>query len=134
VKDTSTISDIDGLNGTKVVAQLGTTGADWAKANLVDTGRIAAADYSDYTDVAAAALTVQNGQKDAFVVDTPVAYGYANTATNHMKVGFVITTNENYGICIQKNQDDLRNAINKVINDMKADGSLAALLHKYNAA
>jgi ABC-type amino acid transport substrate-binding protein len=134
VKDTSTISNIDGLNGTKVVAQLGTTGADWAKANLVDTGRIAAGDYSDYTDVAAAALTVQNGQKDAFVVDTPVAYKYANTATNHMKVGFVIATNENYGICIQKNQDDLRNAINKVINDMKADGSLAALLHKYNAA
>jgi ABC-type amino acid transport substrate-binding protein len=46
----------------------------------------------------------------------------------------VVETNENYGICLQKNQDDFRNALNKVINDMKADGSLQALLHKYNAA
>ena len=134
MKDTTTVTNINGLNGTKIVAQLGTTGAEWAKTNLVDTGRVAANDYSDYTDVSAAALTIQNGQKDAFIVDTPVAYGYANTAANHMKVAFVITTNENYGICIQKNQIDFRNAINKVIADMKADGSLAALLHRYNAA
>jgi ABC-type amino acid transport substrate-binding protein len=132
VKDTSTITDINGLNHTAVIAQLGTTGSLWAKTNLVDSGR--GATLTDTTDVGAAATSVQNGQKDAFIVDTPVAYGYANTASNHMKVAFVIQTNENYGICIQKGQENFRNAVDKVISDMKADGSLQALLHKYNAA
>ncbi len=132
VKDDSTITNIDGLNGSAVIAQLGTTGSSWAKTNLVDSGR--GATVTDTTDVGAAATSVQNGQKTAFIVDTPVAYGYANTASNGMKVAFVVETNENYGICIQKGQDNFRNAINKVINDMKADGSLQALLHKYNAA
>jgi ABC-type amino acid transport substrate-binding protein len=132
VKDTSTIANLNDLNGTKVIAQLGTTGSDLAKKDLVDSGR--GVTLTDTTDVAGAATSVQNGQQDAFIVDTPVAYKYANTAANHLKVAFVIQTNENYGICIQKNQDDFRNAINKVINTMKSDGSLDALLHKYNAA
>ncbi len=132
VKDDSTIANINDLNGSSLIAQLGTTGSAWAEANLVGSGR--GATLVDTTDVGAAATSVQNGQKTAFIVDTPVAYSYANTASNHLKVAFVIETNENYGICIQKNQDDFRNAINKVINDMKADGSLQALLHKYNAA
>lgn len=132
VKATSTITDINGLNGTKIVAQLGTTGASWAKTNLVNTGRINSADYSDYVDVAAAAVAVQNGQKDAFVVDTPVANAYAADPNNNLKVAFIIETNENYGVCIQRNQTDFRNAINTVIDNMKADGSLQALILKYN--
>jgi polar amino acid transport system substrate-binding protein len=132
VKDSSSIMNIDGLNGTKVVAQLGTTGASWAVNNLVDTGRIKGSDYSDYVDVAAAAIAVQNGQKDAFVVDTPVANAYAADPANHLKVAFIIQTNENYGICIQQNQTAFRNAINSVIDTMKADGSLQALILKYS--
>jgi ABC-type amino acid transport substrate-binding protein len=131
VKDTSSITSMNDLNGTSVIAQLGTTGSLWAQTNLVDSGR--GASLTDITDVGAAVTSVQNGQKAAFIVDTPVAYAYANTASNHLKVAFVIATNENYGICIQKNQDDFRDALNKVINDMKADGSLQALLHKFNA-
>jgi ABC-type amino acid transport substrate-binding protein len=132
VKDTSTITNIDGLNGTKIVAQLGTTGASWAGTNLVNTGRVASTDYSDYVDVAAAAVAVQNGQKDAFIVDTPVANAYAADPNNHLKVGFVIQTNENYGICIPQNQNDFRIAVNHVIETMKADGSLQALILKYS--
>jgi ABC-type amino acid transport substrate-binding protein len=132
VKNSSTITNIDGLNNTKVVAQLGTTGAIWAKANLVDTGRISSSQYTDLADVAAAVQMVQNGQQNVFIVDTPVANRYsANTADFDLKVAFVIQTNENYGICIQQNQKDLRDAINKVINDMKANGSMEALLQKW---
>ncbi|MGD0818508.1 MAG: ABC transporter substrate-binding protein [Methanomassiliicoccales archaeon] len=132
VRESSMITDINGLNGTKVVAQLGTTGASWAVTNLVDTGRISSSSYSDYVDVAAAAVAVQNGQKDVFVVDTPVANAYAADPNNHLKVAFVIQTNENYGICIQKNQTDFRNALNTVVDTMKADGSLQATILKYN--
>jgi ABC-type amino acid transport substrate-binding protein len=134
IKNTSNIANINDLNGTKVVTQLGTTGSDWVTTNLVNTNRISASNHVDLTDVAAAATGVQDGHTyNAFVVDTPVAYRYANDPTTGLKVGFVIPTNEHYGICIQKGQDEFRNAVDKVINDMAADGSLHALLLKYNA-
>jgi polar amino acid transport system substrate-binding protein len=134
VKNTSAISSIDDLNGSKVVTQLGTTGSDWVTTNLVDTGRITSTNHVDLVDVAAAATGVQDGTTyKAFIVDTPVAYSYANDPTTGLKVGFVIPTNEHYGICIQQGQGDFRAAVDKVINDMAADGSLHALLLKYNA-
>ena len=131
VRDNSTITNIDGLNGTAVITQLGTTGSYWAQTNLVDPGRDVS--LTDIVDLNQAVTAVQNGQKAAFIVDSPVAYSYANTASNHLKVAFVIHTNERYGICIPQNQVGLRNALDKVIDDMKADGSLQTLLLKYNA-
>ena len=133
IKDSTNISNINDLNGTKVVTQLGTTGSDWVNTNLVSTGRITAADHTDQTDVAAAATSVQQGTEDAFVVDTPVAYGYANNPSTGLRVGFVIPTNEHYGICIQQNQNNFRDAVDNVISGMLADGSMNALLLKYNA-
>ena len=133
VRDSSSISNIDDLNGSKVIAQLGTTGSSWVATNLIYAGRISAADFSDYVNISAAALTVMNGQKDALVVDIPVANAYAADPANHLKVAFVVHTNENYGVCIPKNQTNFRSAIDNVINEMKADGSLYAILFKYNA-
>jgi ABC-type amino acid transport substrate-binding protein len=133
LKVTSNYTTWDSLNGTKVVTQLGTTGSDWVNTNLVDTGRITAADHVDLTDVAAAATGVQDGIYNAFVVDTPVAYGYAADATTGLNVAFVIPTNEHYGICIQQNQQNFRTAVDNVIQGMIDDGSMHALLVKYHA-
>jgi ABC-type amino acid transport substrate-binding protein len=132
-KTTSNYTTLNSLNGTKIVTQLGTTGSDWVNTNLVGTGRITAADHVDLTDVSAAATGVQNGIYNAFVVDTPVAYGYAANASTGLSVGFVIPTNEHYGICIQQNQANFRNAVDNVIQSMIDDGSLHALLLKYHA-
>jgi polar amino acid transport system substrate-binding protein len=132
-KSTSNYTTWDSLNGTKVVTQLGTTGSDWVNTNLVNTGRITAANHVDLTDVSAAATGVQSGIYNAFVVDTPVAYGYAADASTGLSVGFVIPTNEHYGICIQQDQQDFRNAVDKVIQGMINDGSMHALLLKYHA-
>ncbi len=132
-KSTSNYTTQDSLNGTKIVTQLGTTGSDWVNTNLVDTGKITASNHVDLTDVSAAATGVQDGIYNAFVVDTPVAYGYSANATTGLKVGFVIPTNEHYGICIQQNQPNFRNAVDNVIQSMIDDGSMHALLLKYNA-
>jgi ABC-type amino acid transport substrate-binding protein len=133
VKDSISIANIDGLNGTKVAAAQNTAGASWAVTNLVETERINEAYYSEYEGAAAGAIAVQTGQKDAFVIDAPEAYAYASVPANHLKVAFIIETNESYGICIQKNQLNFRNALNEVISGLKADGSLTGLLLKYKA-
>lgn len=131
VKETSTIHDIDGLNGTKVVVQLGTTGEYWAEDNLVTTGRISAGSLSHFSDVPAAITTVENGQNDAFIVDTPVADKYANDASYSLKVGYVILTYENYGIMMPNGEPELKAAIDKIITDLIADGTIAQILSKW---
>jgi|GEM_PF-564879 polar amino acid transport system substrate-binding protein len=132
-KSTSNYTNSSSLSGTKVVTQLGTTGSDWVNTNLVTPGIITAANHVDLTDVSAAATGVQDGIYNAFVVDTPVAYGYAADATTGLSVGFVIPTNEHYGICIQQNQQNFRTAVDNVIQGMIDDGSMHALLLKYHA-
>jgi ABC-type amino acid transport substrate-binding protein len=131
VRQSSTIDDIDSLNGTKVVVQASTTGQYWADDNLLDTGRIDASDYAMFGDVPAAALTVENGQNDAFIVDTPVAYGYANDTAFDLKVGFIIETNENYGIMIPQGEPELKAAINAILAEMIADGTLDEIINRW---
>jgi ABC-type amino acid transport substrate-binding protein len=131
VQESSTIHNIDGLNGTKVVAQLGTTGEGWAEENLVDTGRIAAGDLSHFSDVPAAVVTVNNGQNDAFIVDTPVANKYSNDASYNLKIGYTIITNENYGIMMPLNEPELKAAIDKIITDLLADGTIQSIINKW---
>lgn len=133
VHDSSSIANIDDLNGTTVGSQLGTTGSMWVTKNLVDTGRTSASNVNEYDTIIAAVVTVENQQKDVVVLDTPVANKFANDPSYHLKVGFTIPTDEHYGIVCPKNQTALLNAINEAIVDMKDDGSLAAIIAKWQA-
>jgi ABC-type amino acid transport substrate-binding protein len=111
VKESSSIHDIDSLNGTKVVVQTATTGQFWADDNLVDSGRIDASDLAYFGDVPAAAVTIENGQNDAFIVDTPVAFGYA--------------------IMIPQGEPELKAAINAILDEMVADGTLDEIINRW---
>ena len=128
VKESSTIHNIDGLNGTKVVAQTGTTGEYWAEDNLVKTGRISSGSFTTMADVPQAALTVENGQNDVFIVDTPVANKYANDPSMNLKVGYVIYTNENYGIMMPLDQPEFRAAVNGILTDMIDYGTIESIV------
>ena len=126
VHDDSTIANMDDLNGTKISAQLGTTGSFWIDENLAATS-------VDYDTIINAILVVENQQEDfkACVLDTPVANRYAADPNYHLKVAFVIPTNEQYGIAIQKGQTELVKAVDDAINAMKADGSLDSMLDNW---
>ncbi|OPX65838.1 MAG: cystine transporter subunit [Methanomassiliicoccales archaeon PtaB.Bin215] len=126
VHDSSTIASIDDLNGTKISAQLGTTGSFWITDNLDATGQ-------DYPDIVSAVQVVEN-QQDGFVaciLDTPVAERYAADTNYNLKIAFVIPTNEQYGIACPKGETELVKAIDDAINAMKADGSLDSTLDKW---
>jgi polar amino acid transport system substrate-binding protein len=131
VRESSSISNIDDLNGTKIITQLATTGMIWVNENLVDTGRIDESDHTTFQDVPAAVLTVENGQQDAFIVDTPVAWKYANDTNYNLKVGFVIMTLEEYGILIPENEPELKVAMDNAIAEMIADGTLNEIMLKW---
>jgi len=125
VQNSSDIATMDDLNGTDVVSQLGTTGSYWVDDNLDPNTHVTLA------DVPAAALGVENGLYDAFIVDTPVANKYATDDNYHLKVAFVIYTLESYGILIPENEPELKAAMDAAIADMIADGTLNTIMVKW---
>jgi len=125
VQNSSDIATLDDLNGTKIVTQTGTTGSWWVDDNLDPSEKV------DLADVPAAVLGVENGQYNAFVVDTPVANKYANDTNYDLKVAFVIYTLESYGILIPQNEPELKAAIDAAVAEMISDGTLDEILNKW---
>jgi len=125
VQNSSDIATLEDLNGTIIVTQTGTTGQWWVEENLSPEDQV------NLADVPAAVLGVENGQYDAFVVDTPVANKYSNDTNYDLKVAFVIYTLESYGILIPQNEPELKAAIDGAIADMIADGTLDEILNKW---
>jgi len=127
VSDDSTITNLTTLNGTKVVTQTGTTGQNWAD----NVTNLSPESNTPLQSVPDAAIGVNNGVYDAFIVDTPVANKYANDTNYDMKVAFVIYTLESYGILIPEDEPELKTAIDAAIADMIADGTLDEIMVKW---
>lgn len=125
VRDTSTIATLEDLNNSKLVTQTGTTGQWWVDENLSPLSN------TPLSDVPAAVLGVNNGQYDAFIVDTPVATKYANDTSYNLKVAFVIYTLESYGILLPQDEPELKAAVDAAIAEMISDGTLDEILNKW---
>ncbi|OPY34525.1 MAG: cystine transporter subunit [Methanomassiliicoccales archaeon PtaU1.Bin124] len=132
VKDGSSITSAEDLRNIVVAAQLGTTGAFWVQDNLVTKGNITSGQAVVYDFVDTAVLSVQNGQSSCCIIDTPVANGYATDTAYNLHVAFTIQTNEQYGIAMKSGETSLKAAVDAALTAMKNDGSLHAILEKYN--
>lgn len=131
VHDDSSIANIDDLNGTKISAQLGTTGSFWVQEELVDKGRILASDFAVYDTIINAVQVVQTKEKHAAILDTPVANKYAASTSYNLKVAFEIETNEQYGIACPKNSPELLAEINAALQQMIDTGTLTDVINKW---
>ena len=67
---------------------------------------------------------------DAVVCDSLVAVDYLASSNSVFKQAFADKTDEYFGVFVKKGNDDLLLEINKVIDDMKKDGSLKNLYIK----
>jgi polar amino acid transport system substrate-binding protein len=117
VKKGSDIQTVDDVKGRIVGAQLGTTGADFAK-NKTDAKSVRTYDLVDDAFNALGA-----GQVDAVINDCPVSR-YAEKAHPNLVVVRSIPTNELYGFAFPKGSDPLREAFNKALGEVKDDGTL----------
>ena len=132
VKSGSDINSIGDLDGKKIGCQMATTGAIWVDEHLVQTGNISAADFVQYNDIPSAIASLDQGTVDAVICDTPVARNYEKNEDYDFRVAIVITTNEEYGIEIAQGNLALKYAINDILAEMKEDGSLEAILVKWD--
>jgi ABC-type amino acid transport substrate-binding protein len=124
VKEGSDITSVEDVAGKRVGAQLGTTGAAYAKKNTeAETVRT-----YDLVDDAFNAL--QSGQVDAVITDFAT-----NQIAEEEKPGLrlvqTIPTGEVLGLGFKKDTDALREAVNKVLAEMKDDGTYTTLYKKW---
>lgn len=115
----------DSLKDLKFAVESGSAG----EAALADLG---ITDYTALQDQAAAMMEVAAGTADACVVDITMANAMTGEGTNYadLSAGIALSTEE-YGIAFRKDSD-LTAEVNKIMAELKADGTLAALAEKYN--
>ena len=124
VKRGSDIKTEADLAGKRVAAQLGTTGADYAKKE-VDAEAVRTYDLVDD-----AFKALQAGQVVAVIADFPVTK-YAERSKKDLVVVQTIETGEEYGLGFAKESTELRERVNKALQDMKDDGTYTRIYKKW---
>ncbi len=96
----SPIKGLDDLAGKTVGVQLGTTGADYVRANAPKSATI-----KEYEDLALLTAAVKSGQLDAGVNDNGVLFDYVKSNPD-TQVATEFDTGEQYGFAVAKDQND----------------------------
>lgn len=116
--------DTDSLKGLKFAVESGSAG----EAALDALG---ITDYIALQDQAGAMMEVAAGTSDACVVDITMANAMTGEGTNYADLAAGIAlSSEEYGIGFRKDSD-LTEEVNKIMDELIADGSLPALAEKY---
>jgi ABC-type amino acid transport substrate-binding protein len=124
VKKGSDIKTVDDVAGKVVGAQLGTTGAEYAK------NKTKASSVRTYDLIDDAFNALEAGQVEAVINDCPVSK-YAERAHKDLVVVQAIQTNEQYGFAFRKGSDSLRTAVNEQLAKLKDSGQLAKISDKW---
>jgi len=118
---------LEDFAGKKVGVQQGTTG-DFAVEVFAKIDRRA------YDDVGLAIEDLANGNLDAVVCDSVTAVNFAVTNENYSKKLKIIGepfTEEEYGIAVSKNNEELLAILNAALSQVFADGTHAKLVSKW---
>ena len=127
VKEDSDIASVDDLAGKKIGTQRGTTGYLYCSDDFGDENVVA------YDDGLTAVQMLNNGQVDCVVIDNAPAKEFvaANPGLKLLDTAYV---EEDYAIGVGKGNTELQDAINTALEELKADGTLQAIVDKYITA
>ena len=123
VKEDSDIASVDDLAGKKI----GTTGYLYCSDDFGDENVVA------YDNGLTAVQMLNNGQVDCVVIDNAPAKEFiaANPGLKLLDTAYV---EESYAIGVGKGNTELKDAINTALEELKADGTLQAIVDKYITA
>lgn len=123
--DNETIKTVEDLKGKRIGVQLGTTGD-------MEASKIEGAEVKRYEEITLAFQALANGDVDAVVNDTPTSADIikANPEIKAKLVGEPFT-NEFYGIAVNKGKPEIREALNKALAELKADGTYDQIYQKW---
>ncbi|MBT3266589.1 basic amino acid ABC transporter substrate-binding protein [Candidatus Poribacteria bacterium] len=124
--ETVDIASFEDLPGRKIGVQRGTTGAMKAK-------EAPGAELTEYDSIDLAFMALGNGTVDAVINDEPTSRSIAAARGGFRLVGDTLTE-EQYGIAMRKDAQELAAEINAALTDLRADGTLDSLHAKWIAA
>ena len=124
VKEGSDIKSIDDLQGKKIGTQRGTTGYLYCSDDFGEDAVVA------YDSGLTAVQALNNGQVDAVVIDNEPAKAYVESNPG-LKILDTSYAEEDYAIGMNKSNTALLEAVNAALEELKADGTLQAIVDKY---
>ena len=127
VPEGSDIASPDDLAGKKIGTQRGTTGYIYCTDDFGEDSVVA------YDNGLTAVQALNNGQVDAVVIDNAPAKEYV-AANPGLKVLETSYAEEDYAIGMSKDNTALVEAVNAALEELKADGTLQAIVDKYITA
>ncbi len=124
VKDGSEIASVDDLEGKKIGVQAGTTGDIYA------TGDYGQENVSQYSNGSLAVQALLNDQIDCVIIDNEPAKSFV-AANEGLKILDTEYTVEDYAAAFAKGNTELMDQFNAALAELKADGTIDAIIAKY---
>lgn len=127
VPEDSDIKSVDDLAGKTIGVQAGTTG------DIYCTDEFGQDYVKQYNNGALAVAALQNGQIDCVVIDNEPAKSFvaANDGLAILDTEYAV---EDYAAAISKDNAELTEKVNAAMEELKADGTIDAIVSKYISA
>ena len=127
VKKGSDIKSIDDIAGHKIGVQQDTTGHIYA---TDDYGDDSVVPFNKATDTVAA---LESGKVDCVIIDNEPAKSYVKSYDD-LEILSTSYADEDYAICIAKDNTELMDKVNKALDELIADGTVQKIVDKYISA
>lgn len=124
----NTVFSVDDLSGRVIGVQLGTTGDTYVTDDYENDE--AGSKVERFSKGADAIQSLKLGKIDAVVIDIQTAKAFVDV-NNDLKILEEEFADEDYAICIAKNNPELTAAINQALEELKADGTLNNIVNNY---
>lgn len=128
-----TIFALEDLQGKTVGVQLGTTGDIYmsGETGSVEDGCLNIAGVEQYNKAADAVQALLTNKIDAVCIDDQVAQKFVQANPDKLTILDTAYATEDYAACVSKENAELTAAMNAAIAELRADGTLEAILDKY---
>ena len=131
-EDNEEITSFADLSGKKVAVQQGTTG-DLMITEGDENCIVEGVEVKRMNKGADAVLDLMNDGVDAVVIDALPAQEFVDANAGKIKIITDEVAKEEYAIALPKGKDELKDAVNKALEEIKADGTFDSIAEEYGA-
>lgn len=123
----NTVHSVDDLDGKTIGVQLGTTGDIYASDYEGDEAGTKVERYNKGAD---AVQALKQGKIDCVIIDEQPALAFVDK-NDDLTILEDVFADEEYAICIAKDNTELTSSFNKAIQELKDEGTLDSIINNY---